>query len=392
MEAYLDNSATTRVFPEVVELMTKIMLEDYGNPSSMHLKGVDAEKYVTEAAKRIANILKVQEREIYFTSGGTESDNLALLGVAEANKRAGKHIITTKVEHAAVGNAVGYLESLGYEVDYLSVDEWGIISLSELENKLRPDTILVSIMQVNNEVGALQPIYEAGALIKKNNPNTVFHVDAIQGFGKVEILPKKANVDILAVSGHKIHGPKGIGFVYINDKIKIKPISYGGGQQKGMRSGTLNVPGIAGVGLAAEMITKDLGNMRERLFELKSFFCTEASKIDRVKVNAVRQDENGEFLVRETAPHIINISVDGLRSEVMLHALEERGVFVSAGSACSTHTKKVSSTLKSMGATASQMDGALRISMCMFTTKEELEYALKSLKEVIEIYGRFIRK
>lgn len=392
MESYLDNSATTRVFPEVVDLMTKIMLEDYGNPSSMHLKGVEAEKYVLEASKRIAKALKVQEKEIFFTSGGTESDNMAILGVADANKRAGKHIITTKVEHAAVANTMAYLEKEGFEISYLSVDSMGRISLTELESLIRPDTILVSIMFVNNEVGALEPIYEAGALIKKINPNTVFHVDAIQAFGKVEIQPKKALIDCLAVSGHKIHGPKGVGFLYINEKIKIKPISYGGGQQKGMRSGTLNVPGIAGLGLASEMITSDLQGEREKLFELKNFFFKEASKIDRVKINGCRVDENGEYLVRETAPHIMNISVDGLRSEVMLHALEERGVFVSAGSACSTHTKKVSSTLKSMGATPSMMDGALRVSMSMFTTKEELEYALKNLKEVIEIYGRFIRK
>lgn len=392
MESYLDNSATTRVFPEVVELMTKIMLEDFGNPSSMHLKGVEAEKYVLEATKRIAKTLKVQDKEIFFTSGGTESDNMAILGVVEANKRAGKHIITTKIEHAAVSNTMAYLEKEGYEVSYLSVDSMGRISLEELESLIRPDTILVSIMYVNNEVGSLQPISESGALIKKKNPNTVFHVDAIQAFGKVEILPKKSNIDVLAVSGHKIHGPKGVGFIYINEKIKIKPITYGGGQQKGMRSGTLNVPGIAGVGLAAKMITKDLQAEREQLFELKNFFFKEASKIDSVKINGCKMDENGEFLVKETAPHIMNISVDGLRSEVMLHALEERGVYVSAGSACSTHTKKVSSTLKSMGATPSMMDGALRVSMSMFTTKEELEYALKNLKEVIEIYGRFIRK
>ena len=386
-EIYLDNSATTKVYPEVAKLMTQIMLEDYGNPSSMHTKGVDAEKYVTLATKQIAKALKVQDKEILFTSGGTESDNLALIGTARANCRAGKHIITTKIEHPAILKTVEYLASEGFEIDYLSVDNMGRISLTELEEKLRPDTILVSIMHTNNEVGALEPIAEAGALIKKKNPGCLFHVDAVQGFGKNEILPKKMNIDMLSVSGHKIHGPKGIGILYVGEKVKIKPISYGGGQQKGMRNGTLNVPGIAGIGLATELITKDLQGNRERLYELKRFFLQEVSKIDRVSINGCDPEK-----VEETAPHIINISVKGLRSEVMLHALEEKGVYVSAGSACASHSKKESSTLKSMGATAEEMDGALRISMSEFTTREELEYALTALKEVIDMYSRFVRK
>lgn len=386
-EIYLDNSATTKVYPEVAKLMTQIMLEDYGNPSSMHTKGVDAEKYVTLATKQISKALKVQDKEILFTSGGTESDNLALIGTARANCRAGKHIITTKIEHPAILKTVEYLATEGFEIDCLSVDSMGRISLTELEEKLRPDTILVSIMHTNNEVGSLQPIAEAGALIKKKNPNCLFHVDAVQGFGKAEIYPRKMNIDLLSVSGHKIHGPKGIGILYVGEKVKIKPISYGGGQQKGMRNGTLNVPGIAGIGLATEMITKDLQANRERLYELKEFFLQEVSKLERVSINGCDPAK-----VRETAPHIINISVKGLRSEVMLHALEEKGVYVSAGSACASHSKKESSTLKSMGATPEEMDGALRISMSEFTTREELEYALASLKEVIDMYSRFIRK
>ena len=315
-EIYLDNSATTQVYPEVAALMSKIMLEDYGNPSSMHTKGVEAERYVTAAYKQVAKALKVTEKETLFTSGGTESDNLALIGTARANCRAGMHIITTKIEHPAILKTVEYLAGEGFEIDYLSVDNMGRISLTELEEKLRKDTILVSIMHTNNEVGALEPIAESGALIKKLNPNCLFHVDAVQGFGKAEIYPKKMNIDLLSVSGHKIHGPKGIGILYVGEKVKIKPISYGGGQQKGMRNGTLNVPGIAGIGLATEMITKDLQANRERLYELKEFFLQEVSKFDRVSINGCELDK-----VRETAPHIINISVKGLRSEVMLHAL-----------------------------------------------------------------------
>ena len=392
MEIYLDNSATTMAYKEVADLSYNIMTKAYGNPSSMHSKGVEAEEYVKTAYKQAAKALKVTEKEILFTSGGTESDNLALIGAARANKRAGMHIITTKIEHPAILNTVEYLKSEGFEIDYLGVDSLGLISLDELKEKLRPDTILVSIMHTNNEVGSVQPIEEAGKLIKEINPNTLFHVDAVQGFGKAFIYPKKQKIDMLSVSGHKIHGPKGVGILYVDEHVKLKPISYGGGQQKGLRNGTLNVPGIAGMGLAIEMITDGLAEKREELFKLKNFFLTEVSKLPNVKVNGCERLSDGSFDVYKTAPHIMNISVKGLRSEVMLHALEERGIFVSAGSACASHSKKESSTLKAMGASNTEMDGALRVSMSEFTTMEELLETVKELKEVIEIYGRFTRR
>ncbi len=392
MEIYLDNSATTMAYKEVADLSYNIMTSAYGNPSSMHSKGVEAEEYVKTAYKQAAKALKVTEKEILFTSGGTESDNLALIGAARANKRAGMHIITTKIEHPAILNTVEYLKSEGFEIDYLGVDSLGLISLDELKEKIRPDTILVSIMHTNNEVGSVQPIEEAGKLIKEINPNTLFHVDAVQGFGKAFIYPKKQKIDMLSVSGHKIHGPKGVGILYVDEHVKLKPISYGGGQQKGLRSGTLNVPGIAGMGLAIEMITNGLAEKREELFRLKNFFLTEVSKLPSVKVNGCERLSDGSFDVYKTAPHIMNISVKGLRSEVMLHALEERGIFVSAGSACASHSKKESSTLKAMGASSTETDGALRISMSEFTTMEELSEMVKDLKEVIEIYGRFTRR
>ena len=247
-------------------------------------------------------------------------------------------------------------------------------------------------MHTNNEVGSLQPIEEIGKIVKEYDPKIIFHVDAVQGFTKAEIYPKKANIDLLSISGHKIHGPKGVGVLYANEKIRLKPITFGGGQQKGLRNGTLNTPGIAGIGLAAEMSTAKLKEDTERLYELKAFFLQEVSKIDKVVVNGCEKDANGNFKVKETAPHIMNISVLGLRSEVMLHALEEKGIFVSAGSACASHSKKESSTLKAMGADAETMDGALRISMSTFTTKEELEYVLDALKELIPFYSRFVRK
>ena len=272
MEAYLDNSATTRCYGEVRDIVVKTMMEDYGNPSSMHMKGVESEKYMKEAAVQIAKTLKVGEKEIYFTSGGTESNNWALIGTALANQRMGKHIITTKIEHPAVSAPCEFLESQGFTVTRLNVDKEGMISLKELEEAITPDTILVSVMYVNNEIGAVQPIAEIGEIIKKKNPKTYFHVDAIQAYGKYRILPKKMKIDMLSASGHKIHGPKGVGFLYVNEKVKIFPYIYGGGQQKGMRSGTDNVSGAAGLGVAAEIIYKNLEENVTSMRELRQYF------------------------------------------------------------------------------------------------------------------------
>ena len=259
MEVYLDNSATTKCYESVREIVGKVMCEDYGNPSSMHKKGVDAEKYIKESKETLAKLLKVQEKEIYFTSGGTESDNLALIGCARANHRAGKHLITSSIEHPAILNTMHYLEEEeGFRVTFLPVDKDGRIRLDALKEALCEDTILVSVMYVNNEVGSVQPIEEAVQIVKNYNKNILFHVDAVQGFGKYRIFPKRIGVDMMSVSGHKIHGPKGIGALYINEKVKIKPIVFGGEQQKNVRSGTENVPGIAGLGAAAKEIYTNL--------------------------------------------------------------------------------------------------------------------------------------
>ena len=254
MEVYLDNSATTMSYPEVGELVYKIMCRDYGNPSSMHRKGVEAEHYIREAKETLAKILKVNAKEIVFTSGGTESDNLALIGCARANRRSGNHLITSSIEHPAILNTMRYLEEEeGFRVTYLPVDAQGRIKLEALREALCPETILVSVMYVNNEVGTVQPVEEAARIVKKYNPSILFHSDAVQGFGKYHIYPKRMGIDLLSASGHKIHGPKGIGFLYIADKVKIRPIVFGGEQQKNIRSGTENVPGIAGLGLAAQL-------------------------------------------------------------------------------------------------------------------------------------------
>ena len=285
MEVYLDNSATTKCLPEVAALMTRIMCDEYGNPSSLHKKGVESEKYVRYAKEVIAKCMKVQEKEILFTSGGTESDNIALIGSAYANYRAGRHIITTRIEHPAVLQTCAYLEEQGFSVTYLPVNAKGVISLADLERAMTKNTILVSIMHTNNEVGAVQPIEQAGELIKRMNPSTLFHVDAVQGFGKCRIYPKRMHIDLLTVSAHKLHGPKGVGFLYINEKAKVRPIIFGGGQQKGMRSGTENVPGIAGMAKAIEEVFSEFDEKIEYLYKIKERFVKGVSALEGIRLN-----------------------------------------------------------------------------------------------------------
>lgn len=384
MEIYLDNSATTRAFPEVAELVSKVMCEDYGNPSSLHMKGIGAEKYIKEAKAVFAGILKVNEKEIFFTSGGTESDNLAIIGSAMANLRAGKHIITSKIEHPAVLESMKYLESQGFEVTYLGTNEEGIVEPEEVKKALRDDTILVSIMHTNNEIGAVQKISDIGVIIKEHNKNTLFHVDAVQGFGKAKILPKKMNIDMLSISSHKIHGPKGVGVLYIADKTKIHNISFGGGQQGNMRSGTENVPGIAGVALAAKKIYEKLDEECENLYSLKVHFIEEATKIPDVTLNGPKG--------REGAPHIVSLSFKGVRAEVLLHALEDKGIYVSSGSACASNHPEISKTLKAINLDKDLLDSTIRFSFSVFTTKEEIDETVKALNELIPTLRRFARR
>ena len=389
MEIYLDNSATTRVFPEVAELMTKIMCEDYGNPSSLHVKGMQAEQYLRGARETFARILKVNEKEIFFTSGGTESDNMALIGCARANARRGKHLITTQIEHPAVLNTMRYLESVGYQVTYLPVDSHGLISLEDLQRAMTQETILVSIMHTNNEIGALEPVAEAAALVKRRNPFTLFHVDAVQGFGKAKIYPKRMGIDLLSVSGHKIHGPKGIGLLYIDERVKIQPILYGGGQQRNLRSGTDNVPGIAGFAKAAELLYAHYEDDVKRLYQCKKYFCDGVRKLEGVTINGLLP---GEPDGAGTAPHIVSVSVSGVRSEVLLHALEEAGIYVSAGSACAARKPQPSATLKAIGVDKSLLESTIRFSFSVYTTQEELDYTLRAMYDTIPMMRKYTRK
>lgn len=384
MEAYLDNSATTRCYKEVAEIVAKTMTEDFGNPSAMHLKGVEAENYVKEAAKAIAKTLKVQDKEIYFTSGGTESDNWALIGTALANHRQGKHMITTPFEHSAVSAPLAWLQEQGFEITVIPVDEEGNLDLKKLEEAIREDTILVSTMFVNNEMGAVVPVEEVGRIVHEKNPRTLYHVDAIQAYGKYKIYPKKMGIDLLAVSGHKIHGPKGVGFLYINEKAKVQPFILGGGQQKGMRSGTDNVPGIAGLGTAAKMIYQNLDENVEHMRELKLYFAKELATLEQVEINGPKPERG--------APHILNVSFLGVRSEVLLHSLEDMGIYVSAGSACSSHKRAGSSSLGALRLTPERKESAIRFSFCETTTKEEINYTLEALRKLLPMLRRYARK
>ena len=383
-EIYLDNSATTMAYPEVGDLARKVMCEDYGNPSSMHAKGVAAERYVKEAKERLAKLLKVQEKEIFFTSGGTESDKLALIGCARANWRRGNHLITTGIEHPAVLNTMRYLEEEGYRVTFLPVDSSGRASLEALKEALCPETILVSMMYVNNEVGSVQPVQEAASLVKAYDQNILFHVDAVQGFGKYRIYPKRIKVDLLSLSGHKIHGPKGIGALYIGEHVKIQPIVFGGEQQKNIRSGTENVPGIAGLGLAAKMIYQDLDEKVERMRNLKQSFVEGVGEIPDTVVHGLCDETS--------APHIVSVGFAGIRSEVLLHALEEKGIYVSSGSACASNHPQISGVLRGIGAGREFLDATLRFSMSEFTTAEEIDETLRTLYNIVPMLRRYTRR
>ena len=383
MQAYLDNSATTVCEPKVVEKVVQMMSEIFGNPSAMHNKGVEAENYVKEAKEIIAKTMKVQEKEILFTSGGTESNNLAIMGCAAANHRIGKHLITTKIEHPSVGNVMKHMEEEGYEVTYLPVDENGIVKLDKLKAALRPDTMLVSVMHVNNEIGAVQPIEEISKLVKANNKATLFHVDAIQGYGKYRIYPKKMGIDLLSVSGHKIHGPKGVGFLYVDSKVKIKPILFGGGQQRDLRSGTENVPGIVGLAEAAKEIYTDFENKIDQLYDVKAYFVEKVMELENVKINGLTG--------RDAAPHVVSVSFPGIRSEVLLHSLEDREIYASAGSACASNKPAVSATLKAIDAPKEHLDSTLRFSFSVHTTKEEIDYCMEVLKGLLPMLRRYAR-
>lgn len=388
-EVYLDNSATTRPWPEVVRAVVDTLENNYGNPSSLHRKGVEAGRVVSRAREAVAASLGVAPAEIVFTGAGSEAVNLAIKG-ARPGKRGG-HVITTAVEHPAVLNACAQLEEQGVEVTVLPVDAAGVVDPERLAAALRDDTYLVSVMHVNNEVGAVQPLDEIAAVIgaaRGSGRRLLWHVDAVQAYGKLPLQPKQLGVDLLSVSAHKVHGPKGVGALYVAPHTPLRPLVAGGGQEGGLRSGTENVPGIAGFGVAAEMIAREGHLVAGKLWSLKK------KLVEGILAAVPGAVLNGPSCDREnprSAPHIASISFPGLRGEILLHALEERGIYVSTGSACSSGKKAGSHVLRAMGLREDVVEGTVRFSLSLGNTEEEIDYAVANAAAVVEelraLYG-----
>lgn len=382
MEIYLDNSATTKPYPEVVDKMVYALTTDYANPSSLHRKGIEVEKNIKLIRQDIARTLGAKDKEIYFTSGGTESNNAIIRGVANLYKKRKNHIISTEIEHPSVLQTLNDLEQDGFEVTYLKVDRDGKINIEELKNAIKPSTILITIMHVNNEIGSIQPIEDIGKYLKSLKDKIYLHVDAVQSYAKINFKPSRYNIDFMSVSGHKLHGPKGIGFMYIKENNRLKPLITGGGQEIGIRSGTENVPGIYGLGEAVKVINKDLNKTIDKISELKNLLKEEiVNNIEDIKLNS---PEDGVC-------HILNVSFKDVRGEVLLHYLEQKGIYVSTGSACSSK-KKGSHVLNAIGLNQNEIEGAIRFSLSDLNTKEEILEVVKILKESVSDLRMIIRR
>ena len=384
-EIYLDNAATTAVSPAAREAMLRVLTQDYGNPSSLHRKGSEAEAVLRDARESIAAGLRVKEKEIYFTSGGTESNNWAILGGARAKIRRGRHLITSAIEHPSVSESFRRLEQEGFELTVLPVDAEGFIRPETLREAVRPDTVLVSLMAVNNEIGTVEPIWELAAAARSVNPDLLFHVDAVQAFGKIPLAPKSLGADLLTGSSHKIHGPKGSGFLYIAENARILPLIAGGGQEKGLRSGTENMPGIAGFGAAAKEALAGLSENAAAVAALRDALREGLLQLEGVRVNGPQDPALA-------APHLVSAGFEGVRSEVLLHALEEKGIYVSAGSACSSHKREMSPVLKAIGLDKKAAESTLRFSLSRYNTAEEIAYVLETLQSLLPQLRRFTRR
>lgn len=383
-QIYLDNAATTPVIETVIDAVTDCLRNDFGNPSSMHRLGIRSEKKIKEARKFVGDVIRADPEEIIFTSGGTEANNYAIAGTVFDKQRIGRHCITTSIEHPSVLRTFEHLEKQGFEVTYLPVGRCGIISLDDLRDALRPDTILISMMHVNNEIGSVQPVDKVGGLLGTLKNKPVFHVDAIQSYGKIPLYPREWGIDLVSISGHKIHAPKGIGALYKRKGARLQPILFGGGQQGGLRSGTENLPGIVGIGEAAKWIGQKLQHENTRLYELRQLL---VSGIKEAFPGVVINSPDEGF-----APHIINIGFPGLRGEVLLHALEDQGVYVSTGSACSSRDKKISHVLKAIGLDDRAAEGSIRLSISYLTTPEEIKAFVPILVQSVEMLEKYIRR
>lgn len=376
MEVYFDNSATTKPHEEVIDTVANAMREYYANPSSLHTKGIECDKKLEESREYLASTINCTKDEIYFTSGASESNNLIIKGCAKP----GNHIIISKFEHPSVLSTAQYLESIGVDVTYLDVNSDGQINLEELKNSINKNTVLVSIMLVNNEIGSIENTVEIGKIIKENSKRAKYHVDAVQGYGKIPIDVKKSNIDFLSTSAHKIHGPKGIGFCYIKKGLVPNILIHGGGQERGLRSGTSNVPSVLGMVKAAEMAVNNMNENFRYVESIKEYFIEQLQSIDNIRINTPVKDT---FM-----PYILNVSFRGLRSEVLLHMLEGYNIYVSTGSACSSKSSKGSHVLMSIGLDPKDVDSAIRFSFCAENTKEEVDYVVESLKKSLKFLRR----
>lgn len=388
-EIYLDNAATTRPFKEVCEEMAQIAYEIYGNPSSLHKLGFEAEQKMKEAIRMIADCLKVKSEDIIITSGATEGDNMAIIGSAMAAKRKGKHLITSMGEHPGASQAFKYLEEQGFEVTYIKPDKQGVITHEALGEALRPDTILVSIMHVNNEIGTVQNLSELSKVIKSYNDKIVFHSDCTQSFGKIPVLPSRMGVDIISTSAHKFHGPRGIGFVYKNPKVRILPLIYGGGQQKGLRSGTENIPALSAMAKAAKLCCANMEANLKKVRETKEHFMDGLMALnEKLGYEACRfiVDNNDSVI-----PYILSVSFAPIRSEVLLHSLEEDGIYVSSGSACASNHPGISSVLTAIDTDTQNLDSTIRFSFSPETSLEDIDAVLEVLEKKLPVLKKFTR-
>lgn len=379
-EIYLDNAATTKALPEVTAALVDALEKNYANPSSLHRFGLKSEKILKKSRKTAADYLGVKSKEIIFTSGGTESNNLAIRGITEAYKNRGRHLITSPIEHSSVEETFKALEKEGWQVDRVKVDQGGYVDLEHLKTLITEETLLVSIMQVNNELGTIQPIKKIAELIKENNPLSFFHVDGVQAFGKIYSNLSSWPVDLYSISGHKIHGPKGIGALYLQNGINLKPLFYGGGQERNLRSGTENIPAIAGLKEAIKKLPQLSASENEDqlLAQKKKYLLNLLREIEEVLINSPAAG----------APHIINFSLPGIKGETMLHAMESQGVYLSTGSACSSK-KKGSRIINACGLSMQRSESALRVSLNKDITDDDLDYFIKTLKEQIEFLKLF---
>lgn len=376
MEIYLDNSATTMPYEEVIEAVCSTMKNYYGNPSSAHSLGFKAEQKLREVRVNIAKSINASSEEIIFTSGGSESNNFLIKGFAKATS----HVITTKIEHSSVINTFKSLEDLGIKVTYIDVDENGRVNTDQLIDSITKDTQIVSIAHVNSEVGVMQDIELIGKLIKQKSSRVKFHVDAVQSYGKLPIDVEKFNIDLLSTSAHKIHGPRGIGFAYIRKGLMPNSLINGGGQERNLRSGTENLAGIVGFGTAVEIMCKNQHENFNKVLELKKYFIEKLSELDDVIINSKIE---ANFI-----PYILSVSFKGVKGEVLLHSLEEKGIYVSTGSACSSKSNKTSEVLKSLGRNLELQGGTIRFSFCEYNNKSEIDYVINELRKSL----KFLRK